>query len=407
MSDDDPFLWLEEVEGAAALQWVRGQNARSLAVLEGDPRYPEMYREALAVITAPDRIPYPSFLGDRLANFWQDDVHVRGLWRATSLAAFAGAAPDWQNLLDVDALAAAEARNWVFHGASVLPPGYRRALVSLSDGGKDASERREFDLDTIQFVENGFFLPEGKQSAVWLDDNSLIVARDWGPGTMTKSGYPFVLKALHRLMPLDAAAEIFRGTEDDVSVGASVLRDPDGTVRGVLINRQVNFFESERHLLTPAGPLRMPVPARSSVRSFVSGQLVFSLEEDWGSDFLAGALVSLHLAACFGAPDTVAPLLIHAPGPREAIEDVATTRGILLATVYRNVQGSAVAYRFEGGRWVPTQLALPEHASLHVVDTSEREDRAFIDVAGFLTPNALWLVEPGAETATPPLKALP
>src|SRR6266536_590943 len=264
MSEDDPFLWLEEVEGAAALQWVREQNGRSLVLLEADPRYREMYRDALAVLTAPDRIPYPSFLGDRLANFWQDDVHVRGLWRTTSPAGFATAEPDWQTLLDVDALAAAESRNWVFHGSSVLPPDYRRALVKLSDGGKDAAEGREFDLGTGQFVANGFFLPEGKQSAVWLDGDSLIVARDWGPGTMTAAGYPFVLKALHRLMPLDAAVEIFRGTADDVSVGVSVLRDPDGTVRGVLINRQVNFFESERYLLTPDGPVRLPIPARSS-----------------------------------------------------------------------------------------------------------------------------------------------
>jgi len=396
MTEDDPFLWLEEVEGAAALQWVREQNARSLALLESDPRYREMYREALAVITAPDRIAYPSFLGDRLVNFWQDEAHVRGLWRATSLASFAMPEPDWQQLLDIDALAAAEERNWVFHGASVLRPDYRRALVSLSDGGKDASERREFDLGTLQFVENGFFLPEGKQSAVWLDDNSLIVARDWGPGTMTKAGYPLVLKSLRRLMPLDAAVEMFRGTEDDVSVDATVLRDPDGTVRGVLINRQISFFESERYLLTPGGPVRLPVPARSSLRGFVSGQLVFSLEEDWGAEFPSGALISLDLATCATAPDTARPLLIYAPGPREALEDVATTRDILLATVYRNVQGSAVAYRFEGGHWVPSQLTLPEHASLHIVDADEREDRAFVDVAGFLNPNALWLVEPGS-----------
>src|SRR5437016_5437386 len=245
VTDDDPFLWLEEIEGARALAWVREQNARSLALLEGDPRYREMYREALAVVTAPDRIPYPSFLGDLLTNFWQDDAHVRGLWRTTSLASFAAAGPDWHTLLDVDALAAAEQHNWVFHGASVLPPDYRRGLVKLSDGGKDAAEGREFDLATGRFVEHGFFLPEGKQSAVWLDKDSLIVARDWGPGTMTASGYPFVLKTLHRAMPLDAAVEIFRGTADDVSVGASVLRDPDGTVRGVLIDRQISFFEIE------------------------------------------------------------------------------------------------------------------------------------------------------------------
>ena len=299
MNDDDPFLWLEEVEGAAALAWVRAENARSLALLEGDPRYAGMHRAALAVITAADRIPYPGFLGHRLANFWQDEVHVRGLWRATSLASFATAEPDWQTLLDVDALAAAEGRNWVFQGASSLPPDDRRALVSLSDGGKDAAERREFDLAARRFVENGFLLPEGKQSATWLDDDTLIVAREWGPGTMTASGYPFILKRLRRGMPLGAAEQLFAGTADDVSVGASVLRDPEGRVRGILVNRQVSFFESERYLLTDGAPIRLPVPARSTFRGFVSGQLVFSLEEAW-EPHPPGALISLDLAACLG-----------------------------------------------------------------------------------------------------------
>src|SRR5690348_16184772 len=139
---DDPFLWLEDVEGAAALQWVRAENTRSLAELEADPRYAGLHEAALAVVTASDRIPYPRFLGDRLANFWQDDGHVRGLWRWTSLASFRAAEPQWRTLLDVDALAAAEGRNWVFQGASVLPPDYRRCLVGLSDGGKDAAEWR-------------------------------------------------------------------------------------------------------------------------------------------------------------------------------------------------------------------------------------------------------------------------
>ena len=184
MSDDDPFLWLEEVEGEAALAWVARQNARTLAALESDPRFDALYRAALDVLTAADRIPYPAFLGDRLANFWQDETHVRGLWRATSLASFLTPEPAWRSLLDIDALSAREGRNWVFQGAASLPPNYRRALVSLSDGGKDAAERREFDIDAGEFVAGGFFLPEGKQSAVWLDADTLLVARDWGPGTM-------------------------------------------------------------------------------------------------------------------------------------------------------------------------------------------------------------------------------
>ena len=404
---DDPFLWLEEVEGAAALRWVEDENARSLARLEGDPRYPALYRDALAVVTAPDRIPYARFLGDRLANFWQDEAHARGLLRTTSLASFATDAPQWQPLLDIDALAAAERRNWVYQGATCLAPDYRSCLVSLSDGGKDASELREFDLADARFAEGGFVLPEGKQSATWLDHDTLIVGRDWGPGTMTASGYPYVLKRLRRGQPLGAAEEIFRGTPDDVSVGAGVLRDPDGTVRGILINRQVNFFESERYLLTQAGPLGLPLPRRSSFRGFVAGQLVFSLEEEWPSaGHPAGALVSLDLAACLADPATAAPLLIFAPGPREAVEDIATTRDRLLATIYRNVEGSAVAFRYQAGCWEARPLPLPEHASVHIIATSERDDRAFVDVAGYLAPNALFLADAAAATAQP-VKALP
>ena len=146
MSDDDPFLWLEEIEGEAALAWVAQQNARILAALESDPRFDEFYRAALDVLTSADRIPYPAFLGDRLVNFWQDEIHIRGLWRETSLASFLTPEPVWRTLLDIDALSAGEGRNWVFQGAASLPPTYRRALVSLSDGGKDAAEKREFDI---------------------------------------------------------------------------------------------------------------------------------------------------------------------------------------------------------------------------------------------------------------------
>ena len=405
MTDDDPFLWLEEIEGAAALGWVAAQNARSLAALESDPRYEGLYRDALAVITASDRIPYSHFLGNRLVNFWQDDVHQRGLWRCTSLASFMTPEPDWRTLLDIDALSAAEGRNWVFHGSIPLRPAYRRCLVSLSDGGQDAAELRDFDIEATRFIEGGFFLPEGKQSAVWLDDDALIVGRDWGPGTMTASGYPFVLKRLSRGAPLGSAQEIFRGTEADVSVNASVLRDPDGRVRGILVNRQINFFESERFLIAPRGPVRVAVPAKSSFRGFVAGQLVFSLEEEW-REHRAGALVSLDLDACLADAAGAVAVSIVTPGPRESIEDVATTRTRLLATVYRNVQGSAVAFRFEAGQWVPEELPLPQHASVHLVGGSDRDDRAFVDVAGYLTPNTLFLADAATATAAA-VKSLP
>ncbi len=409
MTQDDPFLWLEDVEGDAALAWVRGQNARTVALLEADPRYRQLYDTALNIITAEDRIPYPSFRGEGVANFWQDSGHVRGLWRQTTLASYRSSEPHWETVLDIDALAAAEDKNWVYQGGQMLPPEDRLALVGLSDGGKDASVVREFDAAAGEFVDGGFSLPEGKQSATWLDADTLFVARDWGPGTMTASGYPYIVKRWRRGEPLDAAEEIFRGTADDVSVRAGPLRDPDGTVRGIVATRAIDFYVSEQFLLTDAGPIRLPLPGKASLQAFVSGQLVFGLEEAWrrgGTTYPTGALVSLDLAACLADIATAEPVLIYAPGPRETIEGVTATRSRLLVTIYRNVRGSAVAYRFGAGAWQATPLPLPENASVSLISTSEHNETAFLDVAGYLLPNTLYFADLDANTAEP-VKSMP
>jgi len=399
---DDPFLWLEDVEGDKAIAWVREQNARTLALIEADPRYRRLYDTVLEIITAEDRIPYPMFLGPGISNFWQDSRHVRGLSRRTTLESYRTAEPEWETIYDLDALAAAEGRNWVAAGASILPPEDRLAMVALSDGGKDAATLREFDIAERHFVDTGFVLPESKQSAVWLDADTLLVGRDWGPGTMTASGYPFIVKRWRRGTPLDAAEEIFRGTQDDVSVRAGPLRDPDGTVRGVVATRAIDFYVSERFLLSDAGPVKLPLPGKASLQAFVSGQMVFSLEEEWRRDgqvFPSGALVSLDLAQCQTDIDAVRPALVYAPGPRETIEGVTATRSRLLVAIYRNVRGSAVSFHFADGGWQPAPLPLPENASVSLIATSDRDDSAFVDVAGYLLPNTLYLADLSVGTA--------
>jgi prolyl oligopeptidase len=409
MSDDDPYLWLEDVEADKALAWVRGENARSLARLETDPRYRRLYDTALKIITAEDRIPYPMFLGDGISNFWQDSTHVRGLSRRTTLASYRTAEPEWETIYDLDALAAAEGRNWVVAGASILPPEDRLAMLGLSDGGKDAATLREFDIAARGFVDDGFVLPEGKQSATWVDADTLLVGREWGPGTLTASGYPYIIKRWRRGLPLDHAEEVFRGAAEDVNVRPVVLRDPDGAVRGVLVFRALTFFESEAYLLSDAVPIRLPVPLKSEFRGFVSSQLVFTLDEAWdwrGKTYPIGALISLDLAQCYDAADAVNPVLLRVPGARETIEGVAATCSHLLVTIYRNVQGSAVTFRPVEGGWQATALPLPENASVQIISTSDRDDSAFLDVAGYLLPNTLYLADLAASTAEP-VKTMP
>ncbi|MDX1293917.1 MAG: S9 family peptidase, partial [Hyphomonas sp.] len=216
----DPYLWLEEVEGEAALDWVRRQNERSLAELQADPDYAAHEAAAVEALTSAERIPYGTIRDGMVYNFWQDDTHVRGLWRRTSLASYATAEPDWETVLDFDKLAEDEGQNWVFKGADCFRPkgsdaGYR-CMVSLSDGGKDAVIRREFDLATKQFVADGFATPEAKQGGAWAGPDTLLIATDWGEGTLTDSGYPFIVKRWQRGTDLDAAEELIRGETDDV-----------------------------------------------------------------------------------------------------------------------------------------------------------------------------------------------
>src|SRR5579871_1501845 len=209
---DDPYLWLEDVNGARAMAWVHAENDKTTAVLEKDPRYGALYADALTIAQAKDRIPNPTTLQHVIYNFWQDADHVRGIWRRTSLADYRTADPHWQTILDLDAVAAGEKANWVYKGADCVEPSEKRCMVSLSDGGEDAVTVREFDLDSATFVDGGFVLPHGKQRSAWEDDSTLLVSREWQPGELTVSGYPFIVRRVTRGEPLTAAKEIFRGT---------------------------------------------------------------------------------------------------------------------------------------------------------------------------------------------------
>ena len=190
---------------------------------------------------------------------------------------------------------------------------------------------------------------------------------------------------------------------------AGPLRDPDGTLRGVIATRAIDFYVSERFLLTDSGPVELPLPGKASLQAFVSGQLVFSLEEEWrrgDAVFPSGALVSLDLDQCLADIEAVRPVLVYAPGPRETIEGVTASRSRLLVAIYRNVRGSAVVFRFVDGGWQSAPLPLPENASVSLIAASDQDERAFLDVAGYLLPNTLYLADLGSGTAEA-VKSLP
>ncbi len=405
---DDPFTWMEEIEGTRALDWARAENARSLPVLQNDPRYTGLHQAALDIVNARDRIPGVGFSGDgTLGNFWQDANHVRGLWRRTTVDSFRAAEPAWETILDFDALAKTEGKNWVYKGVNCLSPDDRYCLVQLSDGGKDAVTLREFDTVTRTFVEGGFVSPDGKQNVSWLDKDTLLIARDWGPGTMTKSSYPFVLKTWKRGTPLESATEIYRGTADDVSVSPFVLRDSDGVVRAVLAVRSPSFFESEYYLITGQDPVKLPFPARSSLQGLVAGQLVFTLEEDWAAHGLKqGDLAAVDLAALKAAPATAKPVLILRPTASQSVEQVNISHNKLIVGLLDNVTGKALVFTPGAKGWTSRPLDLPANVTVAVGSASEKDDRVFFTVTGYLTPSTLWLAD-AASGKVEKIKSLP
>ena len=389
----DPYVWLEDVDSERAMSWVRAENAKTVAVLEADPRYHQLYEQALAIAEAKDRIPMPEALDGAIFNFWQDADHVRGIWRRTTLDSYRTPAPQWTTVLDLDQLSTAEKANWFMSGVDCVEPSERHCLLSLSDGGEDAVTIREFDVPSARFRPGGFVLPHGKQRAVWKNDDTLYVAREWQPGDLTTSGYPFIVKRLKRTEPLTAAHEVFRGTKDDVGVELQALRDAAGH-QAILIRRELTTFEAEHYLVTGERVARLGLPKKAEIQALIDNQLVVSLAQDWstaGATFTQGSLVAFDLAQARHDPEHLKPVVLFAPGARESLGTAAATRDALVVTTFDNVRGRAFVYRRRpGGTWQRSALDLPDNTTISIVDADLHSDNAFLSVAGFLQPTGVW-----------------
>jgi prolyl oligopeptidase len=400
----DPYLWLEDIDGQRALDWVRAQNARSLKALEADPRFAPAQAQALAILNSKDRLALGSIRNGYVYNFWQDEAHVRGIWRRAPLAGYRAGAPEWDTLLDVDALAAAEKANWVFKGAICLPDDDRRCMILLSDGGKDAQVAREYDATKKAFVAGGFALPEAKSDLAWKDGDALLVATDWGPGSLTESGYPFIVKEWKRGAPLADAREIIRGEAKFVAVGPSVLESEEGQRLPLAIAADT-FFTSTVYRLDGREPAKITLPPRVSIRGLHKDQLVFTIEEDWtvaGERYPSGALLSMKLDQTSAAAPQIN--LLYAPGPRESIESVGMTKTAVLVAATRNVVGRLLRYTFDGKAWLETEVPLPAGA-ISLATASPRSPTAFAVSEDPLRPQTLHEVD--AESgAAKPIKAL-
>ncbi|WP_233582161.1 MULTISPECIES: prolyl oligopeptidase family protein [unclassified Asaia] len=394
-----PRAVLEQVEGQQALDWVRAQNSRSANVLQADKRYQKFYDDVLSVEQAPGRLPLPDQAGGRLWNFWQDAAHPKGIWRVTTDASFAQSAPDWKTAIDLDALSKQEKRDWVFQGADCLEPEAKRCLVALSLSGEDAAFYREFDTTTNSFVTDGFDLPRSKQRVAWLDLDTLLVSRDWGEGSLTRSGYPFSVRLVKRGQPLAAAKEIFRGEEGDMIVEPQVLHDEAGR-KIAIIQRNLDFFRSEYRIYDPeTGKLRqIALPQKIGFLGYYSGKLILRLDQDWnaGRHFVRGSIVAVDPFASGKTPS-----LVFTPKASETTTDIGVTSKGVIAVVYTDVQPSLRLYTPTGKdrSWHEAYFILPRMSSASLQSASSSASHAYLEVEGYIVPPELWSFDAAAAKA--------
>ncbi|RYG28437.1 MAG: S9 family peptidase, partial [Burkholderiales bacterium] len=354
-----------------------------------------------------DRLTRQRVSSGGIDNFWQDAKQVRGVWRHTSLESYQSEKPKWETVLDIDALAKREKANWIFKGADCLAPEETRCLVSLSDGGKDAVVVREFNTVEKKFVTNGFSLPEGKHRISWMDNDTILVATDFGPGTLTESGYPFIVKALNRGQKLANAVEVFRGSARDggYGVSADVMRSGSGQVVTTIISRPLDTFRQETYELVGVKPVKLDLPQRVNVRGVLSSgqpRLVFSIDEAWrfnNQPAPAGALMAVPMGMLRPPPPGVGAVLttkdisVFEPTARQSVEEVTLFDDRIVAALYDNVRGRASVFTDKGefGGWTETALPAPENSAIHLGSSSRGKRQLFYSYEGFLTPSTLSL----------------
>ena len=394
----DAHLYLEEVEGAEALAWVRKQNERSLAVLENDPRFKGYYDAALAISTSKERIPYGAIRQGQVYNFWQDETHERGIWRRQHLADYAAGKETWETLLDVDALAKAEGANWVYKGVSCRPPEQTDCLLSLSDGGKDAVRVREYDIakGVYGFRSGGFDIPEAKSSFTWETENTLLLSTDWGAdgSTLTESGYPFVVKRLKRGQDLAQAQELFRGAKTDVGVWPMSIEDETGK-QWFGVSQAETFFTSNSYVFGADGKaMQLPIPKKATPQGVFADTLLMTLEEDWApagqGQYVAGDLVGFSWSGFLADGRLPRVELIFRPTPKQALQGVGITKNNVLVNISDNVAVKVMAYTKSGMNWMSKEVPLPPNGSAGVIFADNKEATAFLGYEGYLSPDTLY-----------------
>ena len=391
---EDPYIWLEDIQGERALAKVDEWNAATEAALTTAPEFPIARAWAKQILDDDRQIAMPaSILGDQVTNVWRDAQNPRGIWRIASLESFTAGDPQWRTLIDVDQLGRDEGQSYVWHGANCLAPAYTRCLISLSPGGTDADIVREFDLVKGEFIDGGFALPQAKSNVAWFDRDTLLVGTDEGEGSLTDSGYPRTVKLWKRGTDFSAARLIAQAPASDVSISGGATQDGDKRWR--FITRGETFWTAKYDLLKDDGTLvRLPLPDDAEFQAVLNGHVVAKLNSPLAvqsGTAQAGTLVAFPLADVEKGRD-VTPFIIFAPSASQSVEEVVASENVLWVKVLDDVSGKLIEVAPAQPGWVWREVGLPANSTIQIAQASGKGDTAFVTVESMLTPPTLYAV---------------
>ncbi|MGY4517360.1 prolyl oligopeptidase [Lysobacter sp. HA18] len=390
MQTPDPYLWLEDVTGDRPLAWVREHNAKTEAELATTPEFKQLEGEIRAILDSEAKIPAVEKLGAYYYNFWKDAQHERGIWRRTTLDEYRKPNPQWETVLDVDALNKAENAKWVFHGANCLKPDYRHCLLALSNGGSDADVTREFDLTTKSFVTDGFYRPEAKGGMDWIDIDHAYVYSDFGAGTMTPSGYPRIVKEWTRGTPLASAKVVYEGTDADMYIAA--MHDSTPGFERDFVSRTIAFYNDELYLRRKDGSLVKVDAPNSAQKSVHREWLVLELRDPYeagGKTYKSGSLIATKFDD-FMAGKRDFDVLFE-PDEHSSLASATWTRHHVVLNVLEDVKNRLSVLTPGANGWTRSAfVGAPTFGTLEVtaVDPDD-SDAVWLTATDYLTPTTL------------------
>ena len=376
----DKHEWLEDILGEKSLDWVRARNKETIDLFKAEQGFDEMVSSIQEILESKEKIPLVDvFLKGMVYNLWLDEVQIQGLLRRTSVEDYQNDKPNWEVVLDLDALSLKEGEKWVYHGIDISP-NEERALIALSPGGSDADIVREFNLKTKLFVENGFNLPLSKGHATWFSDDVIFLAREFEEGSLTNSGYPRIVKEWKRGASAPEMKPLFEGLVEDVSVYVSAVHSKNKTM--ALFHRSINFYNAELYLYTNGLLEKLDLPKQFNQFGANAEMTLLCLKEDW-KEFLSGDVVSYHFTSKKFT-------LVYRPSKNTSVDTAGIAKDGVYVVIDEDVKSTLHFFTLTNESWSGKKLDMPANGSINMLITDYDSLDYFVSFESFNTPTTIY-----------------